>query len=324
MTQKEYSNAKALKMPELLNKKNKAVAARNHFTSFLFVLPAVVIFCTFYIYPFIDIFRLSVLEWNGIDVINFKENFVGLQNFIDLFQDGQWWGSLGHAGFITLVALTFQNALAFALAFACDRELRMKNFYIVVFFIPVVLSEVVVGLVWTWILNAGMQSGQHIGLLNHVLVKTGLPYLVHNWLSDPKTALSCIAIVHSWKGFGWGFLIFLAGFRMIDKQLYEAAKIDGAGHWNILKNIILPMMIPVILVVVILTILGSMQAFVLIIAMIGRSGLVDYTSVPVTEILDSMLNNHFSYACAQGVFFGIILIAVSLGFKFMSDRLKQT
>jgi len=312
------------KMPELLNKKNKAVAARDHFTSFLFVLPALLIFCIFYVYPFITIFKLSVLQWNGIDVIKFKEDFVGLQNFIDLLQDGQWWGSLLNAGFITLVALTFQNALAFALALVCDRELRMKNFYIVVFFIPVVLSEVVVGLVWTWILNAGMQNGQHIGLLNYVLVKTGFPYLVNNWLSDPKTALSCIAIVHSWKGFGWGFLMFLAGLQMIDKQLYEAARIEGAGNWSILKNITFPLIIPVILVVVILTILGSMQAFVLIIAMIGRSGLVDYTSVPVTEILDAMLNNHFSYACAQGVTFGIILIAVSLGFKFISDRLKQT
>ena len=145
-------------MPELLNKKNQAVRARNYFTSFLFVLPAILIFCTFYAYPFISIFKLSVLEWNGIDVIKFKEDFVGLQNFIDLFQDGEWRASLWNAGFITLVALTFQNALAFVLALACDRELKMKNFYRVVFFIPPVLSEVVVGLVWTWIFNSGIPN----------------------------------------------------------------------------------------------------------------------------------------------------------------------
>lgn len=310
-------------MPELLKKKGKTRIAPDYFTSFLFILPAVLIFFIFYLYPFIDILRLSFFEWNGIDVINFKVDFVGLQNFIDLFQEGDWWSSLLNAGLITLVALTFQNALAFALALACDRELKMKNFYSVVFFIPPVLSEVVVGLVWIWILNAGMQNGEQIGLLNYILVKTGLPHLVNNWLSDPKTALPCIAIVHSWKGFGWGFLMLLAGLQTIDKQLYEAAKVDGAKNWNILKNITLPMMMPVILVVVILTVLGSMQAFVLIIAMIGRSGLADYTSVPVTEILDSMLDHHFGYACAQGVTFGIILIAVSFGFKFISDRLKQ-
>ncbi|MFA5059267.1 MAG: sugar ABC transporter permease [Candidatus Omnitrophota bacterium] len=310
-------------MPELINKNNKAIMTRNYFTSFLFILPAIVIFCIFYIYPFIDIFKLSVLEWNGIDAVNFKENFVGLQNFMDLLKDGGWWHSLGNAGFITFIALTLQNILAFALAFACDRELRMKNFYSVVFFIPPVLSEVVVGLVWTWILNAGIQNGEQIGLLNHLLVKTGLPHLVNDWLSNPSTALPCIAIVHSWKGFGWGFLMFLAGLQTIDKQLYEAAKVDGAGNWSILKNVTLPMMVPVILVVVVLTILGSMQAFILIISMIGRSGLVDYTSVPVTEILDSMLDHHLGYACAQGVTFGVILIAISLGSKFISDRMKQ-
>ncbi len=307
-------------MTKLLNKKNKTTATRSYFTSFLFIVPAVTIFAIFYIYPFYNIFDLSFHEWNGIDM---HREFVGLQNFIELVDDHEWWGSLLNAGFITLVALTFQNILAFSLALACDRELRMKNFYSVVFFIPPVLSEVVVGLVWVWILNAGIQNGEQIGLLNYMLVKTGLPHLVNNWLSDPKTALPCIAIVHSWKGFGWGFLMFLAGLQTIDKQLYEAAKVDGAGNWNILKNIIIPVMVPVILVVVILTILGSMQAFILIISMVGRSGLVDYTSVPVTEILDSMLDHRFGYACAQGVAFGIILIAASLGFKFMSDRLKQ-
>ena len=307
-------------MLEIKRRQSKVVLARSYVTSFLFVLPAITIFLIFYIYPFYNIFNLSLHEWNGIAI---HKEFAGFQNFIDLLQDGEWWGSLRNAGFITLVALTFQNALAFALALMCDRELKMKNFYSLVFFIPPVLSEVVVGLVWTWILNAGMQSGEQIGLLNYMLVKTGLPHLVNNWLSNPKTALPCIAIVHSWKGFGWGFLMFLAGLQTVDRQLYEAAKVDGAGNGSILKNVTFPMMIPVILVVVILTILGSMQAFVLIISMIGTTGLVGYTSVPVTEILDSMLDHQLGYACAQGVTFGIILIAVSLGFKFISDKLKQ-
>ena len=250
-------------------------------------------------------------------------HFVGIENFAELMSDNAWWGSLGHAGFITLVALTFQNLLAFVLAFACDRELKMKNFYRVVFFIPPVLSEVVVGLVWTWILYSGTQSGEQIGLLNYFLDKIHLHHLANNWLSNPKTALICIAIVHSWKGFGWGFIMFLAGLQTIDRQLYEAAKVDGAGNWDILMNVTLPMMIPVICVVVILTILGSMQAFVLIISMMGN-GLADYTSVPVTQILEAMVGSkRLGYACAQGVSFGVILIMVSFSFKTIADKLKK-
>lgn len=293
---------------------------QDYLKNFSFILPAVVIFAIFYIYPFIDIFRLSFREWNGITP---TMQYVGVQNFKELMQDEVWWQSMGHAGYITLIALTFQNALAFALALACDREIRMKRFYRVVFFIPPVLSEVVVGLIWQWILYSGMQSGEHIGLLNYWLTKTGLPHLVHNWLSDPKTALTCIAIVHSWKGFGWGFIMLLAGLQTIDRQLYEAARVDGAGSWKVFTHVTIPMMIPVILVVVILTVLGSMQVFVLVLSMVGQ-GLGYHTEVPVTRILSAMTGtNRFGYACAMGVNFGIILIMVSLAFRWISNRMKQ-
>jgi ABC-type sugar transport system permease subunit len=250
-------------------------------------------------------------------------SFVGIDNFKELMGDRIWWNSISHAGYITLIALTFQNALAFALALACDREIRMKRFYRVVFFIPPVLSEVVVGNIWNWILDPGFQQGQHIGLLNHLLVSSGLPQLVHNWLGDPKTVLTTIAVVHSWKGFGWGFIMLLAGLQTIDKQLYEAAKVDGAGRWKTFTHVTIPMMMPVILVVVILTILGSMQVFVLIISMVNK-GLVHHTDVPVTLILSSMQGtSRFGYACAQAMIFGVILIAISFIMKQLSDRAKQ-
>lgn len=293
---------------------------QDHLKNFSFALPAILIFSVFYIYPFFDIFRLSFHEWNGITP---TMKYVGLQNFRELMQDGVWWQSMGHAAYITLIALTFQNALAFALALACDREIRMKKFYRVVFFIPPVLSEVVVGFVWQWILNAGVQDGQQIGLLNYWLAKTGLPHLVNDWLSDPDTALTCIAVVHSWKGFGWGFIMLLAGLQTIDRQLYEAARVDGASSWRLFINVTVPMMVPVMLVVVILTVLGSMQVFVLVLSMVSQ-GLAYHTEVPVTRILGAMQGtNKFGYACAMGINFGVILIMISVVFRALSNRMKQ-
>lgn len=293
---------------------------KNNLESFLFIVPAVTIFSIFYIFPFYYIFHLSLHEWDGISL---HKQFVGLDNFRELLIDRAWWSSILNAGYITLIALTFQNAVAFALALACDREMKMKRFYRVVFFIPPVLSEVVVGLIWTWILDAGNQYGEPIGLLNYLLVKSGFPNLVHNWLSDPETALTCIAIVHSWKGFGWGFIMFLAGLQTIDRQLYEAARVDGAGSWNVFRHVTIPNMLPVIVVVMILTILGSMQVFVLILSMVSQ-GLVDYTSVPVTRILASMTGTKaYGYACAQGVIFGLILVSISFFLKQLSNKMKQ-
>ncbi len=293
---------------------------QDYLKNFSFALPAILIFSVFYIFPFIEIFRLSFYEWNGITP---AMRFVDFQNFAELMQDEIWWQSIGHAAYITFIALTFQNVLAFALALACDREIRMKRFYRIVFFIPPVLSEIVVGIIWQWILYAGLQDGQSIGLLNYWLVKSGLPHLVNDWLSDPQTALTCIAIVHSWKGFGWGFIMLLAGLQTIDRQLYEAARVDGASSWKLFTQVIIPMMVPVILVVVILTILGSMQVFVLVLSMVGQ-GLGYHTEVPVTRILSAMTGtNRFGYACAMGVNFGVILVMVSIAFRWLSNRMKQ-
>ena len=117
--------------------------------------------------------------------------------------------------------------------------------------------------------------------------------------------------------------MFLAGLQTIDRQLYEVAKIDGAGSWSSFWNVTVPMMVPVIMLVAILTILGSMQVFVLILSLVNQ-GLVYHTEVPVTRILSSMAGaNQFGYACAQAVIFGIILVVVSFTLKAFSNRMKQ-
>jgi ABC-type sugar transport system permease subunit len=255
-----------------------------------------------------------MFEWDGISP---SRMFVGLGNFKEILTDKIWWDSMWNAGYITLIALTFQNALAFLLAWACDREIRLKNFYRVIFFIPPVLSEVVVGLVWQWILDG------NYGLLNSWLINLGLANLTRNWLSDPKTALTAVAVIHSWKGFGWGFLIFLAGLQTIPRELYEAAHVDGASSWQSFRKITIPLMVPVAVLVAILTVLGTMQAFVLIIAMTG-GGPAYHTQVPVLRILASMRgSSRFGYACAQGISFGVILMAISFIQYRFSRKMRQ-
>ena len=278
---------------------------REALENYTFVLPAVTIFAVFYVIPFIWVFQLGLFEWDGI---SFARTFVGLQNFKEIFlQDRSWWQSMWNASYITLIALTFQNILAFMLAWACDREIRMKNFYRVIFFIPPVLSEVVVGMAWRFIIN----DIDGANMINRALVGMGMPNLVHNWLSDPNTALTTVALVHCWKGFGCGFLIFLAGLQTIPRELYEAARVDGASAWQSFRNITIPLMIPIMVLVAILTVLGTMQVFVLIVSLVGGE-FAGHTSVPVLRILASMRgSSRFGYACAQGITFGAVLVAIS-------------
>jgi ABC-type sugar transport system permease subunit len=288
---------------------------KDSLENYVFVLPAVAIFVTFYVIPFIWVFQLGLFDWDGIVP---SKIFVGLANFKEIFfQDKIWWQSMRQAGYITLIALTFQNALAFLLAWACDRQIRLKNFYRLVFFIPPVLSEVVVGLVWQWILDG------NYGLLNHWLIGLGFPQLARNWLADPRTALNAVALVHCWKGFGWGFLIFLAGLQTIPRELYEAARVDGANAWQSFRKITLPLMMPVAVLVAILTILGTMQGFILILTMTD-GGPAYHTQVPVLRILASMRgSSRFGYACAQGISFGLILVAISFIQYRFSRRARQ-
>ncbi|MFH0918467.1 MAG: sugar ABC transporter permease [Candidatus Omnitrophota bacterium] len=274
--------------------------------NYIFVLPAVTILAIFYIIPFVWVFKLGLFEWDGI---SFTKVFVGLGNFKEIFfQDAYWWRAMWNASYITLIALTLQNILAFMLAWACDRQIRMKNFYRVIFFIPPVLSEIVVGIIWRFIIN----DIEGANIINRMLASAGFPNLMRHWLSDPKTVLATVAAVHCWKGFGWGFLIFLAGLQIIPHQLYESARVDGANAWQLLKKITFPLMIPVMVLVAILTVLGSMQAFALILGLVGGE-FAGHTSVPVLRILASMRGSspRFGYACAQSISFGMILVIIS-------------
>ncbi|MFC1754268.1 carbohydrate ABC transporter permease [Thermoproteota archaeon] len=290
---------------------------RSTLANYLFIAPAVIIFVIFYIIPFFWVFQLSLFEWDGILP---TKSFVGMQNFSEIFtQDPSWWQSMRNAVYITLIALTLQNALAFLLALACDREIRMKNFYRMVFFIPPVLSEIVVGMSWRFIIS----DIDGANIINRVLISVGLPHLVQNWLSDPKIALTTVALVHSWRGFGWGFLIFLAGLQTIPKELYGAARVDGASAWDSFKNITIPLMVPVIVLVSILTVLGTMKAFALILGLVGGE-FAGYTSMPVLRILAVMRDSsRFGYACAQGITFGMVLITISFFQYRLSKRYRQ-
>jgi len=283
---------------------------KDYLTTYLFIAPAFLLFCIFSLYPFLKVFQLSVFDWDGISN---TMQFVWLKNFsMGLFHDASWWTSMKNAGVVTVLAMTVQNGLALVLAMIVDRDIRAKNFYRVVFYLPPVLSGIVVGLVWNWIFD-----GSH-GLLNHALAAVGLSQWARAWLAEPGTALVSVAVIHMWKGFGWGFVILLAGLQAIPRELNEAAHVDGASEWHIFWKITVPLMLPVFFLVSILTVLGTMQIYD-IIAATTNGGPGYHTEVPITRILAAMVgSSRFGYACSLGVLFGVILLGVSMAQLWIS------
>ncbi len=294
---------------------NRYYRIRNLIGNYVFILPALILFCVFSLYPFLKVFQLSITDWDGISP---SLQYIGLENFKDLFFDNPvFWASMKNALWITLLALFLQNFLALFLAMLCDRDIKGGNIYRVIFYLPPVLSGIVVGLIWNWIYDG------NYGLLNHFLGFIGLGDWSRAWLSDSKTALVAVSVIHMWKGFGWGFVILLAGLQSIPRELYEAARVDGANGWVVFKNITVPLMIPVFILVSILTILGTMQVFEIIIATTG-GGPGYHTEVPITRIFTTMIgSSRFGYACAMGIVFGVILLVISMVQIRVSKMMRQ-
>ncbi|MBU2101885.1 MAG: sugar ABC transporter permease [Candidatus Omnitrophota bacterium] len=279
--------------------------------NFSFILPALAIFSIFYLYPF---FYTFILSFHRGDAISSLE-FVGWANFQDvLLYDKAWWRSVYNAGFITFWALSFQNILAFSLAMAVDKATRTGKIYRIIFFILPVLSEIIIGLLMREMLISDP------GILNKGLTRMGLGFIARDWLGNNSVLLTT-ALVHSWKGFGWAFVIFLAGLQTVPEQLYEAARIDGANAWQTFNRVTLPLLMPVVAMVIVLTILGTMQAFAMILALTrGAGGL---TEVPTMRIYNHLRGNQVGLACAEGVILGIILIFVSRLINFISKEIRR-
>ncbi len=281
----------------------------------MFVMPALLLFLVFNLYPLIRTFQLSFYQWNGID----KEMvFIGFAQYKHiLFNNPAVWKSMLNAGYVTLLSLTLQNGLALLLALLVNRQIKGTTLYRVIFFLPPVLSGVVVGLIWKFVYDG------NFGILNHFLISTGFEnFKDFAWLSEVKTSLSSVAVVHMWKGFGYGFIILLAGLQTIPSELYEAAEVDGADKWQQFKNITVPSMIPVFTLVTILTILGSMQIFDLIYSM-TRGGPAGHTHVPITKIYEYMSNGEFGYSTAMAVVFGFVLLVVSFVQLYTSKKFNR-
>ncbi|NGQ94893.1 sugar ABC transporter permease [Brevibacillus sp. SYP-B805] len=232
----------------------------------LFPLPALLVYVIFVLYPLFSAFTYSLYDWKGIA----KGSFVGLQNFIMLFQqepyNEMFARAFGHNVIYFVGEMIVQNGIAFALAYIIYRKIRGAEFLKAAYFLPRLLSVIIVGFLWKLILNP------NFGALNTLLAKVGLQEWARPWLGDPDTALYAIILVNSWFGIGFAVLIFLAGLQAIPEELIEAARLEGAGGLRLLTRIILPLCMPSLTIMSVLTFIQAFEAFELVYAMQGSMG----------------------------------------------------
>jgi ABC-type sugar transport system permease subunit len=291
-----------LNKPLKTSQKKKRKYKRSHFLNLIYVLPALLLFLVFSLFPIIRTIQYSFSNANGVN-LNF--DYIGLDNYIDALTDTQWWQAVGNGILFAILSLIFMNTIALLLSVAVNSDLRGSKFYRVVFYIPPILSGIVVGYVWKWIYEPS-------GILNTFLEKVGLSEYTHVWIGSSDTALYAVAVTAMWQGVGGSFILFLAGLQGIPKDLYDAAEVDGANRFQKLRYITIPSLRRVYTLVNILTILGALGIFNQVYSMtMGGPGYA--TEVPALRIYrEAFTNSDFGMASAFSIIFGVMLFILSM------------
>ena len=218
----------------------------------LFVLPSVVVYVLFMIWPFLGTLQLSLQAWDGYAQ---TKTFVGLDNYVALANDGDFWNAVSHIAVWAAVGTIAPIAIGLPLAILLWSGTRFRLAFRAIYFLPVILPVVVIGLVWGWIYNP------LFGVLNAMLEGVGLGDWTRGWLGDADTALYAVLFAAVWSTFGFCVVMFLAGLQGIDTNQIDAAKVDGANAWQRTRHVILPGIAPVFTFVLTITLVGAFSVF---------------------------------------------------------------
>lgn len=278
----------------------------------LFVLPALVFYLIFVIYPAAGTIRLSLCEWNGVGA---DKVFVGLKNYVKLVHDPQVWSALRNNIVWILVTVFIPTVLALFLAVALTtKKLKGVTFFRVTLFLPSIVSMVVVAIVWKWIFN------QSYGTLNQLLKSIGLKKLATSWLGNPKTALGALLGAGSWTHYGFCMVIFLAALQGMDDTYLEAAMIDGANAFQRFIYVKIPLLKNTITLIVLNSMIGSFKVFDII--WVSTQGGPYHASETISTYLynQAFVLNNTGMGAAAAIFLMIIIMICSLVYFHFSEK----
>ena len=263
------------------------------------VLPGLIIFTVGLIIPLFLSFRYSLTDWDGMTA---KKTFVGLQNYIKLFKDKEflesWWFTIK----FTIGNTIIQNVLALLFAVALDSGIRFQKLYRTAFFVPCLISAIVVGFVWLKMFSNVLPA------INDLL-GTGFNFLL---FGKAETVLGGLLIANNWQWVGYWMLIYLAGLQSVPAELYEAAKVDGANAIHRFFNVTIPMLAPAITICVVGITTGSLKVYDLLVASTkGGPGRAS-TSVIYKTYTTAINGRQYGYGSAMTVTLVIALLLVAL------------
>ncbi len=285
---------------------------KDRITVILFLLPAIILFLIFVIYPIFRSLYFSMYDWNGLGPAT---DFIGLDNFKRILTDKIFQKAVINNFLIAFLSLIVQLPISLAIAIIVGRDFPGRGLFRTIFFLPYVLSEVITAIIWLGMFNPNPDRG----LINAILVLIpGVDPVA--FLGDPKLVLVAIFIVLSWKYFGLHMLLFMAGLQNIPHEIEEAALIDGANQWQMLSHVTIPLLGGTLRTCAYLSILGSLTQFTLVWIM-TKGGPVNASEVMATYMYRyGFVRFWLGYGSAVAIVMLVIALIISLIYRRLMER----
>lgn len=276
----------------------------------LFILPALIVYAAVVLYPLLSMFYLSTFAWDGLSP---DKSFIGLGNFQQIASDPIFFVTLRNAAIWIVFTVGLSIVIGLALALLVNQRLRGTTIFRTIYFLPVTVSVVVVAQIWGWIYQGDT------GVLNNFLGSLGLYSLQQSWLGDPTLAIYAAAIVQLWAGAGFTMMVYLAGLQTIPTEILEAAQVDGAGPWQALRRVTIPLLVPQTATLTILGVIGTLSQFTLV-YVLTKGGPAYQSELPSLFVFDQAFTlGQQGYASALSV----VIFALSLVLTVIQLRLYR-
>lgn len=286
---------------------------KREYAAYVFILPGLLMYLAFFIYPFFSSIYLSLTEWDGAGAIK----FVGLDNYARLIDDPMMWHALKNNLIWVVLGTAAPIVIALILATILWSNARGGLIFRTIYFMPVVMSPIIIGIIWGWIYNP------LIGVLNRTLRDIGLGELARGWLGDPDVALYAVLVAGVWGYVGFCVVILYAGLQNVDMELIDAGKIDGANVAQRFLFIIIPQLRHVLTMVTVYTIVGGFNVFDIVYIM-TRGGPANATEVIATYTYRmSFVENQVGYGASLSTIMTMLALTTALIFMFIRTRNEE-
>jgi raffinose/stachyose/melibiose transport system permease protein len=282
----------------------------------LFVAPGLLIYAAVVLYPSVTGVLYAFTDWTGL---NKNKSFVGLKNFDTLLHDDRALGALRNTLLLTVAIVVVQNGVGLLLALGVHSRIKSRLLLRAVFFAPVVVSPVMIAFLWKYVYNPAPEAG-----LNGILGAVGLGALRRDWLGNPSLALWSVAVMVVWQYAGYSMVVFLAGLEGIDKDVKEAATIDGAGMFTRFRYVTWPLLAPATTINVMLSTIGGLKLFDQVFA--ATNGGPGFATETLSTVLykEAFVFGHYGYSTAVALVLALFVAAVSLvQIRYLRSREDQ-